>query len=70
MAVFFSFLLTIGLQIIYSAGGSFGYCFVILIFSILLITSEHVTKSAILLEVFLNRMTKFSMNFIPLVQEI
>ena len=52
MAVFFFFILTIAIQIIYLAGSSFGYCFVILIFSILLVISEHPTNSIILLEVF------------------
>ena len=36
----------------YSTGGSFGYCFVILILPTLLVICEHATNSVILLEAF------------------
>ena len=37
---------------IYSTGGSFGYCFVILILSTLFVICEHAINSVILLEAF------------------
>ena len=37
---------------IYSTGGSFGYCFVILILPTLLVNYEHPTNSEMLLEAF------------------
>ena len=36
----------------YSTGGSFGYCFVILILSTLLVICRHVTNSVICFEAF------------------